>query len=80
MKLKTIYLVLCLLGAVLPYWHFVRWLAQNGPNMPLSFQQLFVNHIGAFLAWVYSSPLRHYWSSSLVKVPGLVCVGGGCRS
>lgn len=48
MKLKTIYVVLCLLGAVLPYWHFVPWLAQNGPNIPLFFQQLFANHIGAF--------------------------------
>ena len=48
MKLKTVYLVLCLLGAVLPYWYFVPWVAQNGPNMPLFFQQLFANHIGAF--------------------------------
>ncbi len=48
MKLKTIYLVLCLLGAVLPYWQFVPWLAENGLNMPLFFQQLFANHIGAF--------------------------------
>jgi len=48
MKPKTIYLVLCLLGAILPYWQFVPWLAENGPNMPLFFQQLFVNRIGAF--------------------------------
>ena len=48
MKLKTIYLVLCLLGAALPYWQLVPWLAENGLNMPLFFQQLFANHIGAF--------------------------------
>ncbi len=48
MRLKTIYLVLCLLGAVLPYWQLVPWLAENGLNMPLFFQQLFANHIGAF--------------------------------
>jgi len=48
MKLKTIYLVLCLLGTALPYWQFVPWLAENGLNMPLFFQQLFANHIGAF--------------------------------
>ncbi len=48
MKLKTIYLVLCLLGTLLPYWQFVPWLAENGPNMSLFFQQLFANHIGAF--------------------------------
>ncbi len=29
MKLKTVYLVLCLLGVVLPYWHLVPWVADN---------------------------------------------------
>jgi hypothetical protein len=48
MKLKTIYLVLCVLGVVLPYWQFLPWVAANGLNMPLFFQQLFANHIGAF--------------------------------
>jgi hypothetical protein len=48
MKLKTIYLVLCVLGVVLPYWQFLPWVAANGLNMPLFFQQLFANHVGAF--------------------------------
>jgi Terpene cyclase DEP1 len=48
MKLKTIYLVLCVLGLALPYWQFVPWLATNGLNAPLFFQQLFANRIGAF--------------------------------
>ena len=48
MKLKTIYLVLCVLGVALPYWEFVPWVAANGLNMRLFFQQLFSNHIGGF--------------------------------
>jgi len=48
MKLKTIYLALCLLGIVLPYWQFVPWVAANGLNMLLFFRQLFANRIGAF--------------------------------
>ena len=48
MRLKMIYLVLCVLGLVLPYWQFVPWLAANGLNMPLFFQQLFANRIGGF--------------------------------
>ena len=48
MKKKNIYLALCLLGIVLPYWQFVPWVIQNGLNMPLFFQQLFANRIGAF--------------------------------
>jgi hypothetical protein len=45
---KAIYLVLCVFGVVLPYWQFVPWLAANGLNLPLFFQQLFANRIGAF--------------------------------
>lgn len=48
MKLKTIYLALCLAGVIVPYWQFVPWVAHNGLNMRLFFQQLFANHIGAF--------------------------------
>ncbi len=48
MKLKTLYLVLCALGLVLPYWQFVPWVLANGPNMPLFFRQLFANRIGGF--------------------------------
>jgi hypothetical protein len=48
MKLKTVYLVLCVLGAVLPLWQFAPWLAANGPDVPLLFRQLFANRVGAF--------------------------------
>ena len=49
-KLKTIYLALCVLGIVLPYWQFVPWVAANGLDMRLFFQQLFANRIGGFFA------------------------------
>jgi hypothetical protein len=48
MKPRTICLVLCILGVALPYWQFLPWLAANGLNMHLFFQQLFANRIGAF--------------------------------
>jgi hypothetical protein len=48
MKLKTLYLVLCVLGVVLPYWQFVPWVAANGRHLPLFLQQLFANRIGGF--------------------------------
>jgi hypothetical protein len=50
MKLKTIYLVLCVLGVLLPYWQLGPWLAVNGLNMPLLLRQLFTNQVGAFFA------------------------------
>jgi hypothetical protein len=50
MKPKTTYLVLCVFGAVLPYWMFVPWLAQNGLNPALFWQHLFANRISGFFA------------------------------
>ncbi len=48
MKLKNVYLILCVLGILLPYWQFVPWVAANGLNLRLFFEQLFANRIGAF--------------------------------
>jgi uncharacterized protein DUF2834 len=48
MKAKTIYLVLCFLGVVVPYWQFVPWVMQHGLNLPLFARELFANRIGAF--------------------------------
>lgn len=47
-KPKTLYLILCIVGVVLPYWQFLPWLAANGMNLPLFFHQLFANRISAF--------------------------------
>jgi hypothetical protein len=48
MKPKTIYLVLCFVGAALPYWQFVPWLMQHGMNLPLFSREIFANRISAF--------------------------------
>src|SRR5205814_1376998 len=48
MKLKTIYLVLCFLGAALPYWQLVPWVAAHGLKIRLMLEELFANRISAF--------------------------------
>lgn len=48
MKPKTLYLVLCILGLLLPYAEFVPWAVQHGLNLRLFVQELFANRIGAF--------------------------------
>jgi uncharacterized protein DUF2834 len=42
------YLLLCVIGFILPYSQFVPWVMQNGLNLGLFVQQLFANRIGAF--------------------------------
>src|SRR5271169_2789223 len=48
MKPKTIYLLLCFLGALLPYWQFVPFVVVHGINLHLFVRELFVNRISAF--------------------------------
>jgi hypothetical protein len=48
MKIKTVYLILCVVGVALPYWQFLPWIAAHGFNMPLFLRELFANRIGGF--------------------------------
>ena len=48
MKFKTIYLVLCVIGIVLPYQQFIPWVAANGLRPMLLFEQVFATRAGAF--------------------------------
>ena len=47
-KLRNVYLILCVLGIALPYWQFVPWVAANGLDIRLLVEQLFANRIGGF--------------------------------
>jgi hypothetical protein len=46
--MRLLYLVLALVGAVVPYSLFVPWLAENGLNPPLLVTELFSTRMGAF--------------------------------
>src|SRR5215471_3950089 len=48
MKPKTLYLVLCLVGVLVPYWQFFPWLIQRGLNLELFARELFANRVGGF--------------------------------
>jgi TRAP-type uncharacterized transport system fused permease subunit len=50
MQRKSVYLLLCVAGAVLPYWQFIPWVLDNGLNMSLLLNQLFANRVSAFFA------------------------------
>jgi hypothetical protein len=48
MNLKTTFLILCVLGFLLPLSQFIPWVVDNGLNIPLFFQELFSTRIGGF--------------------------------
>jgi hypothetical protein len=48
MRLRHIYLLLCILGVVLPYWEFVPWVASHRVSLSLFVRELFSTRVGAF--------------------------------
>ncbi len=46
--LQTTYLILCILGTVLPYSQFVPFLIEHGLDLKLFYNQLFANQISSF--------------------------------
>jgi Terpene cyclase DEP1 len=45
---KNLYLLLCVLGVVVPYEVFIPWLATHGPDLPLFLHELHSTSIGTF--------------------------------
>jgi hypothetical protein len=48
MKLRHLYLLLCVLGIALPYSQFLPWLAAHGFDVALFCRELFANRVGSF--------------------------------
>lgn len=48
MKPKSLYLILCIAGTLLPYSQFVPFLQEHGLDLRLFFGQLFSTQIGGF--------------------------------
>jgi hypothetical protein len=48
MRLRHLYLLLCLLGTVLPYWKLGPWVMEHGLDLALLSRELFASRIGAF--------------------------------
>ena len=48
LKQKAIYLILCVIGALLPLSQLVPWLIDNGFNITLFIEELFSTRIGSF--------------------------------
>jgi len=50
MKARRVYLILCVLGFVIPYSQFVPWLLEHGFNLGLFVRELFANRISMFFS------------------------------
>ena len=48
MKIKNIYLILCLLGVIIPYASFIPWVIEDGLNVPLLVNQIASSPVASF--------------------------------
>jgi len=48
--MRKLYLLMAVVGFVLPYYFFASFLVANGLNLQLLFSQLFANNISSFFA------------------------------
>ena len=91
MTLKTVYLLLCIAGTILPLWEFSPWLVENGLNIPLFIEQMFPNRVaGAFsidvlvstvVLWVFvltegaRARVPHLWAPLVANIVAGVSSG-----
>jgi Terpene cyclase DEP1 len=85
------YLLLCLLGTLLPYAQFVPWLLAHGFDLPRFFRDLFANPIGGFFGmdvfvstavlWTFVAlegrrlGVRHLWAPVVASLTVGVSLG-----
>lgn len=50
MKIRYLYLLLCIIGLIVPYYFFSLFLADNGMDTELLVNQLFASNISTFFA------------------------------
>ena len=72
MKPKQLYLILCVLGFLLPYSQFVPWIAAHGLDPVLFVRELLATRIGAFFA-------MDVIVSAIVLIPGSESRTNGVR-
>ena len=91
MKPKTLYLILCCMGTILPYWFFVPFVREHGLDSRLFFEQLFANSISSFFGvdvivsslclWVFiyfegrRSRVKHLWAPVVASLTVGVSLG-----
>ena len=91
MSPRWAYLLLCLLGTLLPYWQFVPWLLAHGPDFPLFFRDLFANGVAGFFGldvfvstaalWTFVAlegrrlGVRHLWAPVVASLAVGVSLG-----
>ena len=86
-NLKTFYIIAAVLGTVIPWMFFAQFFSQNGLDLPLIVQSLFVNgaaggfsadvliSIVVFLVWSFTDSKKHGIQNWWLVLPASFTVG-----
>ena len=73
--MKKVYLILCILGVILPYYHLIHFLIESNGSMAGFFPQLFATHPMAMIsmditvaASAFSVCLIHKWRTTKLNI------------
>jgi hypothetical protein len=73
--MKKVYLILCILGVILPYYHLIHFLIESNGSMAGFFPQLFATHPMAMIsmditvaASAFSVFLIHKWRTTKLNI------------
>jgi len=73
--MKKVYLILCILGVILPYYHLIHFLIESNGSMAGVFPQLFATHPMAMIsmditvaASAFSVFLIHKWRTTKLNI------------
>ena len=67
MRLKHVYLALCVVGGILPYIPFISFLREHGLNFQVIFAELFANRISTAFAFDILMSSVAFWLLVLVE-------------
>ncbi|WP_394178695.1 DUF2834 domain-containing protein [Marinomonas posidonica] len=87
MNIKHLYLLLCVVGTLVPLSQFVPWVLEHRVNIPLFFDELFQTRIGAFFgldvvisalalfAFMFYETKQRKIAYAWTAVLGTLCIG-----
>jgi hypothetical protein len=87
MRLRHLYVFLCIIGAVLPYTQFIPWVIENGLNVSLLVDQIASSRVAVFgwldvivaalalFVFIISDGRRHQVPGLWLPIVGTLTVG-----
>ena len=88
--MRNVYLILAIIGAIVPMFYFIRWFEEFGYNLGAMVDAWNVNDAStglvydltiaavALLVWIIAETIRTKAWLNLIAIPATFCIGVSC--